>query len=168
MPNPHQRSSAAVVAVVCAHDRLLTRHKGFKELCVAALSAIFFARMHKQQHAIIMTAVLAVHQVSSAGSLRLQHANHCLARCGAANRLALHEVQVKQAYLVVALQDEAVAEPEHMLSTGLWEDIALPALKTVSLLPLLCQVSLPISHAHCLCPLHCLLAGLYPCSVLMS
>ena len=34
------------------------------------------------------------------------------------------------------LQDESVVEPEHMLSRGLWEDIALPALKKVSVLKL--------------------------------
>ena len=32
------------------------------------------------------------------------------------------------------LQDEPMVEPEHMLSTRLWEDIALPALKKVRLL----------------------------------
>ena len=33
-------------------------------------------------------------------------------------------------------QEDAVVEPEHMLSRGLWEDIALPALKKVSVLKL--------------------------------
>lgn len=30
------------------------------------------------------------------------------------------------------VQDAPMAEPEYMLSAGLWEDIALPALKKVS------------------------------------
>ena len=33
-------------------------------------------------------------------------------------------------------QDDAIVEPEHMLSKGLWEDIALPALKKVGVLKL--------------------------------
>lgn len=68
---------------------------------------------------------------------------------------------------MVVLQDEAVVEPEHMLSTGLWEDIALPALKKVSLLAIVCLQALPMSNSHCKCPLHCLLASLYPCNALM-
>lgn len=38
------------------------------------------------------------------------------------------------------LQDVPVAEPEHMLAAGLWEDVALPALKKVSLLARLLSV----------------------------
>lgn len=34
------------------------------------------------------------------------------------------------------LQDEPMVEPEYMLSKGLWEDIALPALKKVSIFTL--------------------------------
>lgn len=34
------------------------------------------------------------------------------------------------------LQEDAVVEPEHMLSRGLWEDITLPALKKVGVFKL--------------------------------
>lgn len=34
------------------------------------------------------------------------------------------------------LQEDSTVEPEHMLSKGLWEDVALPALKKVSVLKL--------------------------------
>jgi len=39
------------------------------------------------------------------------------------------------------VQDVQVAEPEHMLAAGLWEDIALPALKKV------CSLSQKPVHA---------------------
>ena len=43
-------------------------------------------------------------------------------------------VDYTKATSLLVMQDLPVVEPEHMLSAGLWEDIALPALKKVAVL----------------------------------
>ena len=52
----------------------------------------------------------------------------------------------------VHVQDLPVVEPEHMLSAGLWEDIALPALKKASTLPLFfCFCHMYLNHMVLIC-----------------
>lgn len=51
------------------------------------------------------------------------------------------------------LQEEPMVEPEYMLSKGLWEDIALPALKKVGASRLCAQHSVSCNNELCACAL---------------